>query len=115
MTENTENPRAALARAHLAAALTEAGVAAPLARYVASGAEIVSTAGSGCLLEVNGVRALDTEESLAALARSLVAGPVVTAGAPVDDAAASEAARAAGKAAGAAARAALQAGPLAFE
>lgn len=91
-----------LARAHFAAALVAAGTAPALAKRVAEAAEISIVAGSeSALIEVSELRAVDTPDSLAALAKELMNGPRT----PAEDAAASaeasaEAARKAGREAG---------------
>lgn len=118
MTETLEtNTRAALARAHLAAALVEAGTAPALARHVAAGAKIESVTANGALLLVGDLRAVDEAASLAEMAQALVTGPAKpNASTPTgDDAASNETARAAGRAAGQAQKAASITSPLAFK
>lgn len=115
MTELNTDARARAALANLTLALVERGTPPNVARRYADTAEIVSVAGTGCLLQVGEHRAIDTPESMAALASILVNGPAAAADAPADDAASHEAARRAGAAAGAAQRAAGAVSPLCFK
>lgn len=113
MTETPENPRAELARVRFAAALTEGGTASPIAKILAASAT-VTTAGTGALIEIGSLRAIDTQEGLTELVARMTRGTVLAADAPVDDSAGNEAARAAGAAIGRAQKAALEASGVAF-
>jgi hypothetical protein len=113
--ESNIDPRVAAVRANLTIALIEQGTPPNIARHVAAGASIVSTAGSGCLIEIGGQRAVDSPESLGVLATLLVNGPAAAAGVPADDTAGNAAAIAAGKADAARARVALANSDLCFK